>query len=109
SAMPVSNGRGRRSGHAPSAHGVWGRGFLSRLGVLDFAGGTVVHITAGTAGLVAALVIGKRLRYGTEPFAPHSLVFSVVGASLLWVGWFGFNAGSAVAAQRAAGGAPAAA
>ena len=89
--------------YAPVAHWVWGGGFLGNDGVLDFAGGTVVHINAGVAGLVAALVIGKRLRYGTEPFAPHSMVISVVGASLLWVGWFGFNAGSAVAANGAAG------
>ena len=89
--------------YAPIAHWVWGGGFLGNDGVLDFAGGTVVHINAGVAGLVAALVIGKRLRYATEPFAPHSMVISVVGAALLWVGWFGFNAGSAVAANGAAG------
>ena len=89
--------------YAPIAHWVWGGGFLGDAGVLDFAGGTVVHINAGVAGLVAAIVIGKRVRYGTELFAPHSLVLSVVGASFLWVGWFGFNAGSAVAADGAAG------
>jgi Amt family ammonium transporter len=89
--------------YAPIAHWVWGGGFLGEANVLDFAGGTVVHINAGIAGLVAAIVIGKRLRYGTELFAPHSLVLSVVGASLLWVGWFGFNAGSAVAANGSAG------
>ena len=89
--------------YAPIAHWVWGGGFLGDAGVLDFAGGTVVHINAGVAGLVAAIVIGKRVRYGTELFAPHSLVLSVVGASFLWVGWFGFNAGSAVAADSAAG------
>ena len=89
--------------YAPVAHWVWGGGFLGNDGVLDFAGGTVVHINAGVAGLVAALVIGKRLRYATEPFAPHSMVISVVGAALLWVGWFGFNAGSAVAANGTAG------
>jgi Amt family ammonium transporter len=89
--------------YAPVAHWVWGGGFLGASGVLDFAGGTVVHVNAGAAGLVAALEIGKRLRYGTEPFAPHNLVLSVVGASLLWVGWFGFNAGSAIAANGAAG------
>jgi len=83
--------------YAPVAHWVWGGGFLGNDGVLDFAGGTVVHINAGVAGLVAALVIGKRLRYATEPFAPHSMVISVVGAALLWVGWFGFNAGSTTA------------
>ncbi len=89
--------------YAPITHWVWGGGFLFDAGVLDFAGGTVVHINAGVAGLVAALVIGKRVRYGTENFLPHNLVLSVVGASLLWVGWFGFNAGSALAADGAAG------
>jgi len=71
--------------------------------VLDFAGGTVVHINAGVAGLVAAIVLGKRLGYGTEPLPPHNLVLSVVGAALLWVGWFGFNAGSALTAGAGAG------
>ena len=71
--------------------------------MLDFAGGTVVHINAGIAGLVCALVLGKRYGYGTENMAPHNLVYSVIGASLLWVGWFGFNAGSAVAADVSAG------
>jgi len=89
--------------YAPVAHWVWGGGFLGGAGVLDFAGGTVVHINAGVAGLVAAILLGKRLRYGTEPFPPHSMVISVVGACLLWVGWFGFNAGSALAANGAAG------
>ncbi|MGH7040179.1 MAG: ammonium transporter, partial [Stellaceae bacterium] len=83
---------------------VWGPGgFLGDAGVLDFAGGTVVHINAGVAGLVAALVIGKRRGYGAEMFAPHNLVLSVIGAALLWVGWFGFNAGSAGAANGSAG------
>jgi ammonium transporter, Amt family len=90
--------------YAPIAHWVWGSdGFLSSAGILDFAGGTVVHINAGVAGLMAALVMGKRRGYGQEPMAPHNLVLSVVGASLLWVGWFGFNAGSAVAANGNAG------
>jgi len=90
--------------YAPVAHWVWGPGgFLSGAGVLDFAGGTVVHINAGVAGLVCAIVLGKRKGYGTEMFAPHNLVYSVIGASLLWVGWFGFNAGSAVSAGTAAG------
>lgn len=89
--------------YAPITHWVWGGGFLAEEGVLDFAGGTVVHINAGVAGLVAALVLGKRNGYGTENMAPHNLVLSVIGASLLWVGWFGFNAGSAVAANGAAG------
>ena len=70
--------------------------------MLDFAGGTVVHINAGIAGLVTAIFLGKRTGYGTENMAPHNLVYSVIGASLLWVGWFGFNAGSAVAAKARA-------
>ncbi|MFQ6017482.1 MAG: ammonium transporter [Kiloniellaceae bacterium] len=89
--------------YAPIAHMVWGGGFLGEAGVLDFAGGTVVHINCGVAGLAAALVIGKRTGYGTEAHAPHNLTFSLIGASLLWVGWFGFNAGSAVAANGHAG------
>jgi len=89
--------------YAPITHWVWGGGFLSDAGVLDFAGGTVVHINAGVAGLVAAIVLGKRHGFGTEIMAPHNLVLSVIGASMLWVGWFGFNAGSAVAADGAAG------
>src|SRR6266480_4567394 len=90
--------------YAPIAHWVWGSdGFLNGAGVLDFAGGTVVHINSGVAGLMAALVMGKRRGFGTEPMAPHNLVLSVIGASLLWVGWFGFNAGSAVAANGNAG------
>jgi Amt family ammonium transporter len=89
--------------YCPVAYWVWGGGFLVDMGVLDFAGGTVVHINAGVAGLVACLVIGKRKGYGTEMFAPHNLVLTVIGASLLWVGWFGFNAGSAVAAGGRAG------
>jgi Amt family ammonium transporter len=89
--------------YSPITHWVWGGGFLANAGVLDFAGGTVVHINAGIAGLVCALFLGKRYGYGTENMAPHNLVYSVIGASLLWVGWFGFNAGSAVAANAAAG------
>jgi len=90
--------------YAPIAHWVWGSdGFLASAGVLDFAGGTVVHINAGVAGLMCALMLGKRRGYGSEPMAPHNLVLSVIGASLLWVGWFGFNAGSAVAANGNAG------
>jgi Amt family ammonium transporter len=89
--------------YAPITHWVWGGGFLGDAGVLDFAGGTVVHINAGIAALVAALVLGKRRGYGTENMAPHNLVLSVIGASMLWVGWFGFNAGSAVAANGSAG------
>jgi ammonium transporter, Amt family len=89
--------------YAPIAHWVWGGGFLGDWGVLDFAGGTVVHINAGVAGLVCALVLGKRKGFGVENMAPHNLVLSVIGASLLWVGWFGFNAGSASAASGSAG------
>lgn len=89
--------------YSPVAHWVWGGGFLGGEGVLDFAGGTVVHVNAGVAGLVAALVLGKRHGYGQDNMAPHNLVLSLVGASLLWVGWFGFNAGSAVAANGLAG------
>jgi ammonium transporter, Amt family len=89
--------------YAPIAHWVWGGGFLGSAGVLDFAGGTVVHINAGVAGLVCALVLGKREGYGTANMAPHNLVYSVIGASLLWVGWFGFNAGSELAADGLAG------
>jgi Amt family ammonium transporter len=90
--------------YAPIAHWVWGPdGFLNNAGVLDFAGGTVVHINAGVAGLMCALMLGKRRGYNSEPMAPHNLVLSVIGASLLWVGWFGFNAGSATAANGSAG------
>ena len=90
--------------YAPITHWVWGPGgYLMGDGVLDYAGGTVVHINAGVAGLVAAIVLGKRKGYPNENFAPHNLVLSLIGASLLWVGWFGFNAGSAVAADARAG------
>lgn len=89
--------------YAPVAHWVWGGGWLGGLGVLDFAGGTVVHINAGIAGLVAAIVLGKRHGYPTTPMKPSNLVLTMVGAAMLWVGWFGFNAGSAVAADTTAG------
>ena len=89
--------------YAPIAHSVWGGGFLQSLGVLDFAGGTVVHINSGIAALVAAVVLGRRTGYGKENMAPFNVGFTVIGASLLWVGWFGFNAGSAVAANGTAG------
>jgi Amt family ammonium transporter len=82
--------------YCPIAHWLWGGGWLGTIGALDFAGGTVVHLNAGTAGLVTCLVLGKRVGLGTENMAPFKLVYSVIGASLLWVGWFGFNAGSAV-------------
>ncbi|MBM3539151.1 MAG: ammonium transporter [Alphaproteobacteria bacterium] len=89
--------------YVPVAHWVWGGGFLGAAGVLDYAGGTVVHVNAGVAGLVAALVLGKRKGYGHDNFSPYNLTFAVIGAALLWVGWFGFNAGSAVAADARAG------
>ena len=89
--------------YVPLAHWVWGGGFLQTMGVLDFAGGTVVHINAGIAGLVAAVVLGKRRGYGTENLAPYDLSMAVIGTGLLWVGWFGFNGGSALGAgSRAA-------
>jgi len=84
--------------YVPLAHWVWGGGFLQKYGVLDFAGGTVVHINAGIAGLVAALVLGKRRGYGQENLAPYDLSLAVIGTGLLWVGWFGFNGGSALGA-----------
>jgi Amt family ammonium transporter len=89
--------------YAPVAHMVWGGGLMGEMGVLDFAGGTVVHINAGVAGLVACLVLGKRQGYGKVSHAPHNLTLSIIGAGLLWVGWFGFNAGSAVGASANAG------
>jgi Amt family ammonium transporter len=89
--------------YAPVAHMVWGGGLMGEMGVLDFAGGTVVHINAGVAGLVACLVIGKRMGHGKSSHAPHNLTLSIIGASLLWVGWFGFNAGSAAGANVNAG------
>ncbi|MEO5362518.1 MAG: ammonium transporter [Magnetococcus sp. DMHC-8] len=89
--------------YLPVCHWVWGNGWLSGMGVLDFAGGTVVHINAGIAGLVVALVLGKRKGFPTTHMPPHNLPFTVVGAGMLWVGWFGFNAGSATAADGVAG------
>ena len=89
--------------YVPMAHIVWGGGLLAKDGALDFAGGTVVHINSGIAGLVGAYMVGKRIGYGREAFTPHSLTLTMVGASLLWVGWFGFNAGSAGAANGGAG------
>ncbi len=89
--------------YLPMAHIVWGGGLLAKDGALDFAGGTVVHINAGVAGLVGAYLVGKRIGYGKEAMTPHSLTLTMVGASLLWVGWFSFNAGSAGAANSAAG------
>ncbi|WP_164707903.1 ammonium transporter, partial [Paraburkholderia phosphatilytica] len=90
--------------YSPIAHMVWEpTGWLAAAGILDFAGGTVVHINAGIAGLVCCLVLGKRVGYGKDVMAPHNLVLTMIGGSMLWVGWFGFNAGSAVAADGRAG------
>jgi Amt family ammonium transporter len=89
--------------YAPVCHWVWGGGWLGDLGLLDFAGGTVVHINAGVAAIVAALVMGNRKGFGTTAMPPHNLTMTVAGASMLWVGWFGFNAGSALAANGDAG------
>ena len=89
--------------YIPMAHMVWGGGLLAKDGALDFAGGTVVHINAAVAGLVGAYMVGKRIGFGKEALPPHSLTLTMVGASLLWVGWFGFNAGSAGAANGIAG------
>ncbi|MFU8926848.1 ammonium transporter [Acinetobacter puyangensis] len=89
--------------YAPICHWVWGGGWLGNDGALDFAGGTVVHINSGVAGLVAAYMIGKRMGLGKESMAPHNLTLTLVGASILWVGWFGFNGGSAYAADGTAG------
>jgi ammonium transporter, Amt family len=83
----------------PLAHWVWGGGWIGKIGALDFAGGTVVHISSGVSALVCALMVGRRRGFPTEYMAPHNLPFTVTGASLLWVGWFGFNAGSALAAN----------
>ena len=88
--------------YVPIAHWVWGGGFLQSAGLLDFAGGTVVHVNAGVAGLVAAYMIGARQGYGSENFAPHDLSLAVIGTGMLWVGWFGFNGGSALAADSRA-------
>jgi Amt family ammonium transporter len=85
--------------YAPIAHWVWGGGWLSKMGALDFAGGTVVHVNAGVAALVAALVVGKRKGYPSAALLPHNVPFTLLGAGLLWFGWFGFNAGSALAAN----------
>lgn len=89
--------------YIPIAHMVWGGGFLGELGAADFAGGTVVHMNAGIAALVGAIVVGKRLGYGKEAMPPHSITLTMIGASMLWVGWFGFNVGSELAADGIAG------
>jgi Amt family ammonium transporter len=88
--------------YVPIAHWIWGGGFLSTYGVVDFAGGLVVHLNAGIAGLVAAYVVGKRRGYGSENLSPHDLTLAVIGTGLLWVGWFGFNGGSALGANSRA-------
>ena len=89
--------------YAPICHMVWGGGFLGEMGVMDFAGGTVVHINAGVAALVLAVYLGNRNGFQSVPMPPHNLSMTVAGASMLWVGWFGFNAGSALAADQSAG------
>ena len=89
--------------YCPVAHWAWGGGWMGNMGALDFAGGTVVHINAGVAGLVLALVLGKRIGYGKEAMFPSSISFTAIGAALLWFGWFGFNAGSQLAADGLAG------
>jgi Amt family ammonium transporter len=89
--------------YCPVAHWAWGGGWMGKMGALDFAGGTVVHINAGVAGLVLALVLGKRIGYGKEAMFPSSIAFTAIGAALLWFGWFGFNAGSQLAADGVAG------
>jgi len=89
--------------YIPVAHMVWGGGVLAELGAKDFAGGTVVHINAGIAALIGAIMLGKRIGYGKEAMTPHSMVMTMIGASLLWVGWFGFNVGSELAADGTAG------
>src|SRR5688500_9513152 len=92
----------------PLAHMIWGKGGIfnwalgGRIPVLDFAGGTVVHISSGISALVCAMVLGKRLGFPQEPMPPHNVVYSLIGTGLLWVGWFGFNAGSALAANELA-------
>ncbi len=85
--------------YAPITHWVWGGGWLGEMGLLDFAGGTVVHITAGVAALVAAIVIGPRNGFPSKPMPPHNMTMTITGAAMLWVGWFGFNGGSALAAN----------
>jgi Amt family ammonium transporter len=89
--------------YCPVAHWVWGKGWMASMGALDFAGGTVVHINAGVAGLVLALVLGKRIGFGREAMFPSSIALTALGAALLWFGWFGFNAGSALVADGLAG------
>ena len=103
SAMMLFSGLWLVTVYAPVTHWVWGGGWLADLGLLDFAGGTVVHMTAGVGALVAALVIGNRTGFPNQAMPPHNLTMSITGAGMLWVGWFGFNAGSALAANGDAG------
>ncbi len=103
SAMMLFSGLWMMLVYVPTAHWVWGGGFMAENGVFDYAGGTVVHINAGIAGLVAAIMVGKRVGYGKEAMPPHNMALTLTGAAMLWVGWFGFNAGSAVAANASAG------
>ncbi len=103
SAMMLFSGLWLITVYAPVTHWVWGGGWLGDLGLLDFAGGTVVHMTAGVGALVAALVIGNRTGFPNQAMPPHNLTMSITGAGMLWVGWFGFNAGSALAANGDAG------
>lgn len=103
SAMLLFSGIWLMTVYVPTAHWVWGGGFMAEGGVMDFAGGTVVHINAGVAGLVAALMLGRRIGYGKEAMPPHNMAFTLIGAAMLWVGWFGFNAGSAGSAGASAG------
>ncbi|MCS4534050.1 ammonium transporter [Neisseria montereyensis] len=103
SAMMLFSGLWVMLVYVPAAHWVWGGGFMSEGGVFDYAGGTVVHITAGVSGLVSAIVLGRRVGYGKEAMPPHNMAFTLTGAAMLWVGWFGFNAGSAVGANASAG------
>ncbi len=103
SSMLVFSGLWLLAVYAPITHWVWGGGWLSEMGLLDFAGGTVVHVTAGVAAVVAAMVMGPRHGFPNQPMPPHNMTMTITGAGLLWVGWFGFNAGSALAANGDAG------
>ena len=103
SAMLLFSGLWLTLVYAPITHWVWGGGWLGEMGLLDFAGGTVVHITAGVGALVAALVLGNRKGFPRQAMPPHNLTMTVTGAGMLWVGWFGFNGGSALAANGDAG------
>ena len=103
SSMLVFSGLWLLAVYAPITHWVWGGGWLAEMGLLDFAGGTVVHVTAGVAAVVAAIVMGPRHGFPNQPMPPHNMTMTITGAGLLWVGWFGFNAGSALAANGDAG------